>query len=1230
MQSTTAPMGHNAEKAMRHLVMYKGNKFVLVGITAAGNARLEDLNGCKIKGNPRLDKLVYLDNPTVPTSGATTAGNTGKEKAMHNKASNVSAVTTAPAPAAATFAEHLSARRLVSPLVCVVPSLSTALVWEGEPYNHPEILEGLPHLFSWGDVSLYGDSNLLRELVRNIRLGANIGKSSKMVTADSVRKYVGSMFACAETSIHEMQLNIVSAADLDKHLEAMGLPKTWSFAKSIDGEFIITQSAATRIGWKGKAVRRILQRYLTKGKGRVVPDGTLPPGIDVLTCEEKGEMESGEAMKGKVLAWQPGFGLAETKGHTQTSTQAQAMVLGKAMLSKEHLELTGEYFQHLVDRLPAILRGEETRLATSDDPRGQALKGGFNKVGLSVLASSTFAKGVAGTVTKNTDPMSLAIRPVTRRGSMAWKFYADTDLSRTIAACWLEFDPANMPEKIRRAAEVAMSLPVTDKNGLPIIRTNNFPEWAKENNFPSLMALYRSPAGPTSGVIGTVEPLPAELMIFDQGDPSSCMMIFGDSPEFWALVDTPSETGDRDDAYRGDRGEAADLARRGLAWKAKYKEKLDSPAVLDMVEKLNAAVDKKMADVQAAPNWEMPKAATIYGTVFNILRDKETKKPIGLTSKVAPQEEPLKAPSNIAEEIELWQQIWGGDKSPFESAIGSVANAQKWAMLLAIGVVELPAKLAHLKDAIVRILAYEVILSDVIDAAGKGREYEAAHNAVQRMNKTMLWLALFLYDRRGQADGMISMSPVALNTSGDAMKALLASPLSTYGTGKFIDGSEIRAARRDKDGNVITAVSHGSIGFPLLDAHISFHKKVAALIEKEAAKTWNENVQGAVAIALHDYLNRPRVEEMMGESIVKWVGKAYGEYIVKSGLERESRTRFAAFGNWKRAMVRTPKAIAEKLAWVRQPMLKGLEAIRQAAITRAEETGRNPDSVVLNVMLAYSYKFGFTDLKESSLEISSNDLGDFEVKGGLPSVALSTGREGVIEPGDALATFLAIPSTANKVAAVLQGNGTTGEIYVAIGSTGRKLAKLQYLNGAPIDIPTWHGAPAFDINAQIGRSLLDVLAMPGLQLAGAESGHPSQDPSVARIADITAQKWELMRNRIKAKAQEGKMAPEERTALLAGTVAMTGYDRIVAADMVSLLTSRIEGNVIAAELVEGPAKPDATYANTFLKLSFKADEKVEANEEAYEIEEDDFEFEYADSADISDIDEGLDFTEFED
>jgi hypothetical protein len=122
-----------------------------------------------------------------------------------------------------------------------------------------------------------------------------------------------------------------------------------------------------------------------------------------------------------------------------------------------------------------------------------------------------------------------------------------------------------------------------------------------------------------------------------------------------------------------------------------------------------------------------------------------------------------------------------------------------------------------------------------------------------------------------------------------------------------------------------------------------------------------------------------------------------------------------------------------------------------------------------------------------------------------------------------------------------------------------------------------------------------------------------------------------MRNRIKAKAQEGKMTPEERTAHLAGTVAMTGYDRIVAADMVALLTSRIEGNVIAAELVEGPAKPDATYANTFLKLSFKADEKVtEANEEAYEIEQDDFEFEYADSADLSDIDEGLDFTEFED
>lgn len=738
---------------------------------------------------------------------------------------------------------------------------------------------------------------------------------------------------------------------------------------------------------------------------------------------------------------------------------------------------------------------------------------------------------------------------------------------------------------------------------------SDYKAWSKDNTRPSLAIGSRSPTGPTSGTVVTIEQLPEELQPIDIGV-EGCLFIFGDSPEFWANVDTPNEGGDRDDDYNWDRGEFAELIRRGLVWREKLKARLSSPEMQAQVSRLNAAVDKKMDELRACPDFTIPKAIPLYETVFNTVYNKD-RKPIGLSHRLAPQEGVLVAPKNRGERIQQFREIWSGDKSPFQGAIGSVANAQKWAMCLASGLVELPPKLAHLKDAIIAILAYAVILSDVIDAAGKGREYQAAHNAVMRMQKTMLWLALYLVNNRDKEDTRIAMAPVALQTAGDALKAILVAPSATFGTGHYIDGVEIRAARRNRDGEIETVAKCEELEFPLLDAHHAFFQKVGAHVEETANVAWGNNVQVAVAMTLHEYLTQPKLQTVMGMPLLKWVGSAYHELVTQAGLDIEARRRFAAFQRWVNAQPRSAKQIDAKLAWARQPMTQGLADIRNAAVETATEMGLDPVTVVRDVMLAYSYKFGFSTMSENPLSITVKD-GDFEVKGGLPTQALIQGTKGQIAPGDALAMFLNLDLTAKKVAEKLYAKpAATTTVYVAMAAGARQTAKLQYQNGAPLSIPAWHGTPAFDVSAQVGRPLQDIMAMPGLHLAGSTGtyAHPDQPAAISRIADITSQKWEIARNRVKSAALAGKMTDESRREELGILAGMSGYDRLRLAEMLGMLNNHVTGPVTRVEIVEGewPTGVNYTYSNTFLKLTFGSAEGVEDEDNGMVDGDDDFE-----------------------
>lgn len=1211
---------HNAEKAMpqiNDIVVYKDDTFVFLGTTPTGRAILGHIDGTPYKGNPSIDKLTAVPSEqvghtattdTTPPPVGNKAGNPGKENRAMNKPSRTSLPT---------FLEHLSARRLSSPLAALVPTLHGCLTFEAideRRPNFPEEIDGLPLILPWGAVGLYGNSDILGQLLDVFELGSNIGKTSTKVTPESIRKYIGSLFAAAHVSVIDLSDiggKIVNAAELDAHLAATGLDPKWSFRKAIDGEVIISRSLAKKLGWEemkttghNSQVRRLVGPFgLIKGKIRVIDDEDMPEGVAIITCETKGEIR---LKVNKVLAWQPGFGLTATKTETITSAQAQLHILGNEMRSKAHLQLTAKYFKNLLNRLPAILAGAETNLASADQPAGRKLQSAFNKVGLSVLASSSFAKSVAGTVSKYTDPTHLQVRPTTETTSNAWKVYPATSIYRLLAAAFIN-EGQPVPGHIATAVKVVNDLPRTI-NGKAVVLIQNWEEWAKGNSCPELIVGYRSPSGPTSGSEMVAMAMPEELKILDMADISDNLVIFGDDPEFWGLVDTPNEGADRDDAWRLDRCEGAVLAAKGLAWKRQLVAKLKSREVQEQVGRLNAHIDSKLETVRRNPDWKLPHARTVYGTVFNILKDAEGN-PTGLAWRQAPEEEALRLPTNKGEEAELWHKVWGGEKSPFESAVGQIANAQKWAMALATGQAVLPKRLAHLTDAVIWILGWAVILSDVIDAAGKGRGYKEAHLAVVRMASTMLWLALHAHNNQAE-DERFGMTEIGIANAGEAFRALMVKPAYTVGTGRFINGEEIRRAPRTKDGEIITAVQYDRMTSPLQQAHDAFHKEVGKRLTEAAHQTWMTGPQDTVGLTLSSWLARPEVHTAFGgQDPVLWVAKAYHEVGNATGLVAESKQRFAAYRRWINSAPRNAKSIDQKLAWVRQPSVELLEMIQDEAVSVNPEKA---EVMVRIAMLAYAWRFGFEDVASRPTTIVSDANGRFEAEGGLPPQALSGNREGS-GPGDAFAAWLSQPETVAAITKARASTASAAYIHLRVGPSLRQLAKLTYDNGRPINIPSWHGDFRFDPAVLVGKTANEVLSIMGMSIFGDKEG-----PTLREIARVTENHHETRRNRVKNAALGGTISNEERKEQLAVLADLSFADRIAAAGMDGIFAKLFGTRTVTEVAILAGNCEHTSYEDNCIRIRFEGGTEQEAIEE---YNDDFLKEDFVPNADVADEDD---------
>jgi len=328
--------------------------------------------------------------------------------------------------------------------------------------------------------------------------------------------------------------------------------------------------------------------------------------------------------------------------------------------------------------------------------------------------------------------------------------------------------------------------------------------------------------------------------------------------------------------------------------------------------------------------------------------------------------------------------------------------------------------------------------------------------------------------------------------------------------------------------------------------------------------------------------------------------------------------RFASYRRWLKAAPRNSKAINAKLAWVREPNLELLSAIREDGAAM----GNNPDISEKIAMLAYSFRFGFTDLERNQVTIDCDPEGGFEVEGGLPSQALSGNRDGN-GPGDVLAGWLALPETVAAIAKIR--TASSNKLILRVGPQLRHLAKLSYENNVPVNVPSWHGEMTVNPQTFVGATAAQALKVMGISIAQTTA----QASTVARLGAIADAHHETSRNRVKNACTEGKITTEERKDRLADLAKFSTLEKIQAADLGTILFRLFGAKTVTSVEVMAGNTDKTTYEDNFLVLRFGADEDAattgtDTNLPSFADEENENGF-YADLDDVDSLSSELGF-----
>lgn len=1207
-ETTTANTATDKENTMER-VSYWCDEYLFAGVTASGRARLFNLDGTPVKGNPKMDKIVFLDRMTAkrtvvakeastvcqPTEATTAHTHKEGKMSMIEKSNRTLHVvlselagskvsTGVKAKEVKTYGSILNAMHITKTSLTILAGEKIRdMVVKELTKEELQFLNG-NFIRNEGDCTVivrdsqefWMPNDCMKKLLRGLIIaGHAVGKA---VTSQEVNKYFGSLlWAAAET----VSFDCTEAVVMSKEV-----------AVFYDGTNYVSESKAAELGWDGYAIRRFLTANgLFKGMFIVLPDHFFPEGVHIIASEVKPHLMLRNDL-GYAIGMQP-----QANGHTDEAgtlgLQVWIQLMGPMVAGTRFDSFAKDSYQAAVNGLD---KANERLLAVAEedeDGRDQLLaeasrKHGFNPVG----TFRSYAKSLASGLTKAYDPTTVNVAPVKANGKslcptaypmmLVWMALEDAFKQRGQEVP--EFIAANL--RLSREVEARLEL-VADGKVVALVRNLHRLDAATIDGIKQMILLtimFRIPTGKTSGV---------EVVLVDAGSDGMGLTapIVGSGKndvEFWLFPSektnkfkADSEGGDDDDLYQVATGVLADIMRDGLKWRndqlmttAEKKAKIAEikARFLSVAGRLKG--DKQFMagfmDLPFAYKESEDKVRVGWPSLFDVKHSVKgwEVKAKAVTEDVIPMTEATR--SDVSAQSRLFAEVMvANNDSPFAAAIGSVAQSHKFALGILAGHVVLPAHLQNVAQEWALFIIATILLSDMVDAANKGKNYAQASAALRELNWAWGWLCFQIAKVKGAkvvcpTQFLKTVPPMAQ----DLFEARHSETL-------VIDGKTRKPAR-------------------LMGNLFEYHKVLGDAVEALAVDEHNRMEFAATVSVMGKDVSVPVGNAVSAEALAAtaWL-KAWSE----SGRKNTYLTGLKQMADMKangrlrdiRDQQRFMSELSDRTVWAahadfdRSVMKTLLDATPGASLEQVA-------SEFKVVKLAMVYVNGFKNLhiEENAVKLVLEKDGKFAASGGVAGFLLpTTGKSSIggefVGGSEILIEWMMAEATLDKVA---KAKATGGDFkYVVLSLKDKAFG------------PAEDGMRELLYSKEdfAGKTIMDILSMPGVNLAGnlREESHESQSGFLAGVAD------DLLKKRTDTLAALKRTNKAAENLLRNKTFAELLCDFRVASVETCVTGVATVKAIEAFDWRDAKKQAHAQFANTFVVLKFgsesdSGDSKVKA------------------------------------
>jgi len=935
----------------------------------------------------------------------------------------------------------------------------------------------------------------LKVLLEEVIVAGNAVGGKKPVSLQEVNKYFGSLLWA-------------NAKTVDLSLDEILVMKAAS--KFYDGTVYVSESFAKQAGWEGYAIRRILTAMgLIKGMIIVLPDNYFPRGKKVIASETKAHLML-RVNRGKVIVMQP-----QGNGHSGNartlSMQAWAMLMGPFVGSRRFNAFAQDSYEYAGSNLDKAVEKLLAPAADEEEGRDKLLAEAARLHGFNPAAAfRSYGKAMADKLSKAYDPMKVNVSPFAENGDalapegyplmLPWMALVEAFGTAGQTA------PKWMQEKLE-AQKVIETRLFKRANGAVAVLVRNMKrlDAATINGIRQMVIAAiatRIPTGKTSGV---------EVLLFDAEEFGTVPADIGSALvgrkakdiEYWLFPNEEtlefkilSEGGDDDDLYKFLVGGLHKIACDGLQWRAEILEETaeskESEAKLraflrkfaNQLRVDNAKLKNVMALKHATTTRDNGSVAVAWPSLLGVKKAKG-----GYMIRTEEVVEDViymteETRSSVSHQAGLFAKVMvANNESPFSAAIGTVAQSHKFAIGILAGHIVLPEHLRKFGKTWALFLVRTILLSDMVDACNKGKGYKQAAEALQELNWAWGWLC---YQIAKAENAEVICPPQYLVSVPPMAKELFE---SCHGETVVLNG---------------TTRKPGAMLSNLFAYHRELGNKVEAMARNEHDRmefAATVSVMGkAVSIPMGGFPSAEAFAAPIWHEV--WVDSgARKAYLDGLATHREMEARGVDIRDLQRFM----EALMDMTVWSAHANFdsKVITALHNAHPDEGGELHLDWLQEKFKIAkLAMIYVNGFKGLhiESNSLKILMEENGKFAASGGIPSYLLPTAGKSCcgwfVGGSEILLEWMMDPAT---IAAVEAEKSATGDFNFvvfsmkteAFGPLANGQRELKYSES--------------DFN---GKTALEILAMPGVHLAGSlnDESHELQSTFLASVAENVKKK----------------------------------------------------------------------------------------------------------------------------